>query len=271
MNLPTPIMNVLKDGRDRIDLRKITRIPCQTGVLRDLDHAWLYQSLADASVSEEWPAVAKELGDLGITESANGVNMGDRRAIYTMVRALKPTRVLEVGTHIGASTVHIAAALRANGAPDSTIATVDIEDVNDPYRKPWIGYGSRHSPAELVSSVGLGDRVNFITRPSLDYLSTSDEKFDLIFLDGDHHADTVYQELPAAIRLLHPQGVVLLHDFFPYCHPLWPDRNVIPGPWLATERLRKEGAALRVLPLGALPWLTKQGTNVTSLAIAARA
>src|SRR2546430_6217516 len=35
-----------------------------------------------------------------------------RRAIYYLVRHLRPRSVLEIGTHLGASTVHIAAALR---------------------------------------------------------------------------------------------------------------------------------------------------------------
>jgi hypothetical protein len=45
---------------------------------------------------------------------------------------------------------------------------------------------------------------------------------------------------------------------------------VVPGPFQAIERLRAEGAPLKVLPLGALPWPTKLGSNMTSLALLCR-
>ena len=81
----------------------------------------------------------------------------------------------------------------------------------------------------------------------------------------------MYQELPTALRLLRPGGVILLHDYFPGAAPLWPDGVVIPGSWLAVQRLRDEGAKLQVIPLGDLPWPTKQGTNRTILAVVVRA
>ncbi|TIM24349.1 MAG: class I SAM-dependent methyltransferase [Mesorhizobium sp.] len=203
----------------------------------------------------------------------SGVNPGDRRALYYVIRALRPGRVLEVGTHIGASTVHVAAAVRANagdGGPAPDVTTVDIEDVNDPVTRPWIGNGSRHSPADMIAQMGMPNGVRFVAQPSLAYLSVPGENFDLIFLDGDHSAATVYRELPAALRRLRPGGLVLLHDYFPGGEPLWPGNPVIPGPWLAVNRLRREGAGLEVIPLAELPWPTKLGSKVTSLALVSR-
>ena len=55
-----------------------------------------------------------------------GVNPGDRRLLYQLTRRLKPRNVLEIGTHVGASTMHIAA------AKPRSITTVDIVDVNAP-------------------------------------------------------------------------------------------------------------------------------------------
>ena len=87
----------------------------------------------------------------------------------------------------------------------------------------------------------------------------------MIFLDGLHDADMVYREVPLAVKLLNPGGLILLHDFFPNLKPLWSDGKVVPGPWLAIERLRSEGVPIRAQPLGKLPWPTKLGSNVTSL------
>jgi predicted O-methyltransferase YrrM len=113
------------------------------------------------------------------------------------------------------------------------------------------------------------DFVRFIAQKSLDFLPKEPvQNYDLIFLDGSHAASVVYQEIPLALRLLAGNGVILLHDFYPRNKPLWSlNRRIIPGPWIATERLRAEGARIRVIPLGALPWPSKLGSNVTSLAV----
>jgi predicted O-methyltransferase YrrM len=228
--------------------------------------------LADPMVDAEWPAVAAEVDRFTITTTAGGVNPGDRRALYYLIRGFKPARVLEVGTHIGASTVHIAAALRANGGGAAggtgSLTTVDITDVNDPATRPWEGYGSRLSPSSMIAQMGMGGVVRFVTSPSIAFLETATESFDLIFLDGDHRAATVYRELPAALRRLRPGGLILLHDYFPGGRPLWAGDPVITGPWLGVERLRREGAQFQVLPLGELRWPTKLGRSVTSLAVA---
>jgi hypothetical protein len=49
--------------------------------------------------------------------------------------------------------------------------------------------------------------------------------------------------------------------------PLWSNGSVIPGPFLATERLKAEEAKVVVLPLGELPWPTKLRSSATSLAL----
>lgn len=93
------------------------------------------------------------------------------------------------------------------------------------------------------------------------------ETFDLIFLDGDHSAKAVYGEIPLALKRLNPGGVIVLHDFFPNGRPLWEGQAPILGSWLATARFQAEKAGFEVVPLGALPWDTKLGSRITSLAV----
>jgi len=271
--LPAPARSLAIRWREQWRLNRLPAATCEAAALAALDTERLAGLLGDPALDAEWPAVARELERFEITSAAGGVNPGDRRALYYLVRGLGPRRVLEVGTHIGASTVHIAAALRANGGrPEErpSLITVDILDVNDPVTRPWERYGSHFSPAAMIEKLGMADAVRFIARPSLEFLSETTEPFDLIFLDGDHGAATVYRELPAALRRLRPGGIVLLHDYFPRGRALWPGESVIAGPWLGVERLRREGAALSVLPLGKLRWPTKLGSTVTSLAVVAR-
>jgi predicted O-methyltransferase YrrM len=270
--LPQDLYNAL---RIQLDKRRLGAIPGRTcpvaPLRRGFDAESLRQVFLSKEVESEWPEVEREISSLDITEQAGGVNSGDRRAIYFLVRYFRSRSVLEVGTHIGASMLHITAALRRNRLQDQgkthRATTVDIVDVNDEETQLWKAYGSRYSPKEMLGKMGAADLVTFVMQPSLEYFSICNQRYDFIFLDGDHAGRTIYQELLAALRLLDEGGVVLLHDYFPDLRPLWPDGVVISGPWLATTRLRSEGAALQILPIGKLPWPTKQGTKITSLAM----
>jgi predicted O-methyltransferase YrrM len=258
--------------RDERDFRHAPTLSCDTSSLtRDLTQAHIDRVLSSAELEREWLRVEQVLASLDITDTAGGVNPGDRRAIYYLVRGFGAALVLEIGTHIGASTLHIAAALKAahdaNPMDEHKLTTVDVVDVNDRDARPWIEHGSRKSPAEMAHELRLDDYVTFVTAASSEYFADRSGPFDFIFLDGDHSARAVYSEVPAALPCLQHGGVILLHDYFPELRPLWSDGAVIPGPWAATERLRAEGCQFRVLPLGELPWPTKLNSRTTSLAL----
>jgi predicted O-methyltransferase YrrM len=163
-----------------------------------------------------------------------------------------------------------AARNRAEGI-EATLFTADIQDVNDPVARPWLKHRSARSPRAMVEALGCGDFVRFEVTPSLRRLARDDRRYGLIFLDGSHDADMVYQEIPLALRRLEQPGLIVLHDYFPGGRPLWPSSPPILGPDLAIGRLIAEGAGLRAVPLGDLPWPTKLGTHTTSLAVLSRA
>ena len=237
---------------------------------REID---LAQIFGDSSAEAAWSFAEVALGELAIPEGAGGVNPGDRRAIFYLVHHLRARSVLEVGTHVGASTISIASALlfvAAAGEGSIELDTVDVVDVNDATRRPWIGHGASRSPREMTELLGLGDRVRFIVEPAASYLGRCDRSYDLIFLDGDHDEQAIYGEIALALELLRAGGVILLHDYFPNAQPLWSNGVFGPGPYLAVRRAQEEGAAVKALPLGSLPWLTKLGSCVTSLAILTR-
>lgn len=201
----------------------------------------------------------------GKTAVWGGVNPGDRRALYYLVHALRPQNLLEVGTHIGASTVFLAEALKSV-SPHAHMTTVDILDVNDP-TGPWYQQGLMMPPREYLAKLGSADRVTFKASPSSEFLKDTTEKFDFIFLDGDHGARTVYEEVSWALKILNKDGVILLHDYYPAAKPLFKDGNIITGPFMALDRIMRENKGIKVLPLGNLPWETKQGLTATSLAL----
>ena len=236
----------------------------QAGTVERLDLAAI---LRDRQAEVGWVAAERRVAPLGITAEA-GMNPGDRRALYYLVRHLAPRRVLEIGTQAGASTVHLAIGL-ADAVPAGGVRllTVDIQDVNDSEKAAWRDFRLPQSPRQAMERLGLGSMVEFRVARSLEVLAEAGEQFDLIFLDGDHRLKTVAAELPAAFRRLRPGGFILLHDFFPDLRPLWPDGKVIEGPQLAVRRYRRAGWPIAARPLGELPWPTKQGTSRTSLAL----
>lgn len=253
-------------------LARIARQECRADRLGAFSQTWCEETFSDPSFAEDWSVDDERLATLGIPDMTGGVNKGDRRALYYLVRKLKPLRILEIGTHIGSSTVALALAAKRNrvdGIP-TEIVTADIRDVNDPLRRPWEAYGSPSSPRDLVAALGCESFVRFDVGPSVEILARKDESFGLVFLDGSHAASVVYSEVPRALDRLEPAGVIVLHDFFPGGRPLWKGLRPVPGPDLAISRFCAEGANFSALPLGNLPWPTKAGTNTTSLAILIR-
>jgi predicted O-methyltransferase YrrM len=223
------------------------------------------------AIAQEWQAWAPKLSQVcQISDGRTGaVNAGDRRALFYLARSFRPARVLEIGTHVGASTVHLAAALIAT-SPLACLISVDVEEVNDSPEAVWRRAGLAKSPRQMVDALDGKIETRFVTGDSRHFLANTNETFDFVFLDGDHSAETVYREIVGALDVIAENGLIVLHDYFPDGRPLWPDGAVIPGPFAAVETLRSTGFAIKAIALGSLPWPTKLNTNTTSLAVIAK-
>lgn len=265
--IPAPLLHHAQRRRDRIRLHATTHRDFPHQSLRaDITAETLRHIFDSPETDQSWEQANSKISDIyGTTATLGGVNPGDRRALYYLVSALKPENLLEIGTHIGASTVFLAETL-SRISPSAHMTTVDILDVNAP-QGPWKKRGLAMPPRDYLQRLELADRVTFRAMSSTHYLQTSDQHFDLIFLDGDHAANTVYNEISWALRLLNKNGVILLHDFYPGTQPLFNDNNIIPGPFMAVDRITRENPHIKAIPLGRLPWETKQGSHATSLAL----
>ena len=268
--MPKSILNGLKIRRDRKQLGNENASHCDVSNLAKWSSDQMDDIFRNGNTDEMWKQVSPDLLQFTIPNMTGGINPGDRRALYYLVSYLGVTNVLEIGTHIGASTIHIAAAVAGNAKrkdKQPSLTTVDIADVNDPSRRPWIEHGASHSPSEMIDALGYQDFVEFKTRRSLDFLEDCETDFDLIFLDGDHSALNTFREIPLALKKLKSNGVILLHDYFPELKPLWSDGSLIPGPRLAVQQLVSQGQEVDAVPVGKLPWTTKLGSHWTTLAL----
>lgn len=226
-------------------------------------------------IEDEWDAVQRAGGGVfaypNSAGGAGGVCPGERRALYYPARRRRARSVLEVGTHVGASTLYPAMALKTtprSGRP-LRLVTVDRDDVNSATHMPPPDVSG--TPRENLASLGCDEFGEFVVARSVDYLPVGGRgEFDVVFQDGDHSARNVYREIPMAVSVLRPGGCLVLHDFLPALRPARPDGRVIPAPYLAVHRLRRAQPGLTVIPLSPLPWMTKLGVRASCLALLAR-
>lgn len=257
--------------KNTIQKRDLYRLPeAQTDVssLRETTASDLSEMMNDEAIGKDWERAESrindviEVGHVGV----GGVNPGDRRALYHLVRSLSVRTFLEIGTNIGTSTRAIACAMQESRAGPGSLTTVDILDVNDAPDAVWKSASLPLSPGASLEQLGLAELVDFQVADSIEFLATVDAKYDAIFLDGDHNAKAVYKEVPLALRKLNEGGVIILHDYVP-ADLRAQNANVPIGPGMAMDRLSSENPAIGVVPLGELPWPTKRGSNRTTLAI----
>lgn len=270
--LPSFILNFFMKIKKNFRLKKfysLKKLDCDTQNLICYEKINIENIMNNKEILNSWKDWETKLASFKISDVKAGVNVGDQKAIFFLIRYFKSTSVLEIGTHVGASTINIASAINYNKKDlkkNSMFKSVDIRDVNSISKKPWLNFGMSKSPIEMVKELDDHKFVDFITNNSIDYFEKTSDTFDFIFLDGGHLPETVYQEIPKALSKLNKDGVILLHDYFPNGKPIWSNNYVLDGPFLATERLKKE-TDITILPLGRLPWKTKLDSNKTSLAL----
>lgn len=95
------------------------------------------------------------------------------------------------------------------------------------------------NPAQNFNKIKCAVKYSIDPDPSANatFLMTSDEafsagfrrKFDLIFIDGLHTAEQVKKDFENALKVLSPNGFIVLHD----CNPLKEEHTIVPRP---TER-----------------------------------
>ena len=121
----------------------------------------------------------------------------EARLLYACARATRPENVLELGTHLGYSTRHLADALNMNGS--GRVITLDrVQQVNG---VPRLAPSYRVIPLE-VDGVEFSRQLGF--------------SIDMVFDDGDHTAGATREFLTNCLSTLTIGGLVVVHDV---CYP----------------------------------------------------
>ena len=121
----------------------------------------------------------------------------ERVVLHALVRGLRPSRVLEIGTHKGGSTMIMCAALDEVGA--GVIVCVEPNPVIEP--DIWARVSHRASLIVGVSPDALNEALEAAGGP-----------FDLVFVDGDHSTESVRRDIESMLPLLAPGAYLVFHD-----------------------------------------------------------
>ena len=91
------------------------------------------------------------------------------RLLQFLVWALRPRRVLELGTYSGYSAISMAAAL----PPGGRIDTCEVDEAHAAVAERY------------VEEAGCGDRVTIHLGPALETIERLEGEFDFVFVDAD--------------------------------------------------------------------------------------
>lgn len=150
--------------------------------------SWIAEILLDRDLQEHAYRISVSTGRRGLTDE--NVRIGRRAGWYAVVRALRPSHVVETGTDKGLGSLVIAAALLRNGG--GRLTTLDIN--------PDSGF--------LIS--GRYAKVTQIERgDSLALISQLTEPVDLFIHDSDHSAAHEAAEFRAVEGHLASSALVL--------------------------------------------------------------
>lgn len=124
-----------------------------------------------------------------------------------LVRRYRPSRFLEIGTHRGVTT-----RILAEKFPDMSIVTVDPGD-----QIPVSDWPSNQL-AEFLKQEEIGELVRHcanvtIIRESFQNVDWGQQRFEMIFVDGNHSLPHVLNDSHLALKLVTAPGVVAWHDF----------------------------------------------------------
>ncbi|MGZ5397311.1 MAG: O-methyltransferase [Mycobacterium sp.] len=119
------------------------------------------------------------------------------KLLYLLAVAARATRVLEIGTLAGYSTINLARGV----GPSGRVVTLEYEPAHAEVAR------------RNLARAGVEDRVEVIVGAALDSLpdlAERGETFDLSFIDADKENNVAYVEW--AIKLSHPGSIILVDN-----------------------------------------------------------
>jgi len=118
------------------------------------------------------------------------------KLLFRLVAHYQPKNVLELGTSLGLGTYLLAAG-------DANVAVTTVEGCANTY-----DFARRRFPSSQHH------KVMFVNSSFTDFLMglSSDTLFDLIYIDGDHRSESLFEQLELLAPHTHDESVIVLDD-----------------------------------------------------------
>lgn len=139
------------------------------------------------------------------------VTSGPAYTLYRLMRHLRPSSVLEIGTQEGASAVAMGHAFQTNNMP------LDLTCI-DPFLPTGDNNGLQSLEAwyENVRANDLSGQIQLFVTTSERVMPMLKKKFDFVLIDGSHEYDHVKLDWQLALLALNVGGYVVGHDYVYY-------------------------------------------------------
>ncbi|MCL7027340.1 hypothetical protein MKW94_012288 [Papaver nudicaule] len=150
---------------------------------------------------------------------------GSKGAVFeNLIRKVKPTTIIEVGTFLGASAIHMAELTRSLGLKTQILCVDDF--------RGWAGFrDQRFKDIQMVNGdimlmyqfmqnvvysnvTELILPIPFSTQSVLDKFCEWGVLGDLVEVDAGHDFHSAWSDINRAYKLLRPGGVMFGHDYF---------------------------------------------------------
>ena len=122
----------------------------------------------------------------------------------------KIANILEIGSFKGLTAAYLAILF-----PNSRVHSIDLPASSDEYINT---YGRQNSVSDFVEKrTGLLDsfpNITFSDTPSTAFLFSSKQKYDLIWIDGDHSYPQVCIDIIQSLNILEDSGVIMVDDIY---------------------------------------------------------
>lgn len=119
--------------------------------------------------------------------------------LYDLTKKIKPEIFIEIGSYAGWSSAHVIKGLK----PYSWFIAVDnFSECKNPDLIKQL----------LSRQLSNHDYAITINQDSTEFLSNFNKKADVIFIDGFHRNGKPLEDIKAAIKVLKPDGYIILHD-----------------------------------------------------------
>lgn len=147
--------------------------------------------------------VTQTLGEMDRDPEAPGfTDVGTRNLLYCFCVSMKPRRVLEIGTHIGFSSLVIGSALRLNQF--GRLLTIEP---SEHYRRIARKYLQKASLDDLVEIL-----PGFSYEAACQKRLREEAPFEIIYLDAAHDYESALYDIQLCSELVSENGIIVLHD-----------------------------------------------------------